>query len=123
MLYYSVNSLVQWRNDQGEWEDSSGKKLIERVLMISELASHVITIDIDPANTVAWPRVRKRTELDRALEERKARITTQDPFFRLYRLDKDIEEEQRRRRDRTMISIRDIVEKHDLTDLLNSKVL
>src|SRR6266567_4906668 len=123
MLYYSVNSLVQWRNDQGEWEDSSGKKLIERVLMISELASHVITIDIDPANTVAWPRVRKRTELDRALEERKARITTQDPFFRLYRLDKDIEEEQRRRRDRAMISIRDIVEKHDLTDLLNSKVL
>src|SRR6266568_2459708 len=123
MLNYSVNTLVQWRNDQGEWEDSTGKKLIERVLLINELATHVITIDIDPSNTVAWPRVRKRAELDRALEEGKARITMQDPYFRLYRLDKDIEEEQRKRRDGAMTSIRDIVEKHDLTDLLNSKIL
>jgi putative transposase len=123
MLNYNVNSLVQWRNDKGEWEDSTGKKLIERVLLINEVATHVVTIDIDPANTVAWPRVRKRTEIDSALEEGKARITTQDPFFRLYRLDKDIEKEHRRRRDSAMTSIRAIVEKHDLKDLLNSKVL
>src|SRR5713226_679256 len=123
MLNYSVNTLIQWQNDRGEWEDSAGKKLIERVLMISELATHVVTIDIDPANTVAWPRIRKSAELDRAFEDGKARITTQDPFFRLYRLDKDIEEEHRKRRDSTMNSIRGIVEKHNLTDLLNSKVL
>lgn len=123
MLNYSVNTLVQWQNDQGEWEDSTGKKLIERVLLISELATHVITIDIDPANTVAWPRVRKSVELDRAFEEGKARITTQDPFYRPYRLDKDIEAEHRKRRDSAMNSIHDIVKKHDLTDLLNSKVL
>ncbi len=123
MLNYSVNTLIQWQNDQGQWEDSNGKKLIERVLWISELATHVITIDIDPANTVAWPRVRKRAELDRAFEEGKACIITQDPFFRLYRLDKDIEEEHRKRRDSAMNSIRDIVEKHNLMDLLNSKVL
>src|SRR5260221_4769448 len=123
MLNYSVNTLIQWRNDQGEWEDSTGKKLIERVLLISELATHVITIDIDPANTVAWPRVRKSVELDRAFEEGKARITTQDPFYRPYRLDKDIKAEHRKPRDSAMNSIHHIVKKHDLTDLLNSKVL
>ncbi len=123
MLDYSVNMLIQWQNEQGEWEDPSGKKLIERVLLISELATHIITIDIDPANTVAWPRIRKRAELDLAFEERKARITMQDPFYRLYRLDEEIEEEHRKRRDSAMNSIRDIVKQHDLMDLLNSKVL
>src|SRR5436190_576013 len=109
MLNYSVNTLIQWQNDQAQWEDSNGKKLIERVLLISEFATYIITIDIDPTNTVAWPRVRKKEELDRAFQEGKACITTQDPFFRLYRLDKDIEEEHRKRRDSAMNSIRDIV--------------
>ncbi len=120
---YSVNMLIQWPNDDGKWEDDTGKKLIERVLWISDVATHLVTIDIDPANTVAWPRIRKRSELDRSFEEGKARVTTQDPFFRLYRLEKDIEEEYRARRDRAMDSIRDIVKKHSLIDLMNSKVL
>ena len=119
---YSVNMLIQWQNENGEWEDSSGKTLIERVLWISNLATHIATIDIDPANTIAWPFIRERTELERSFEEGKARVTTHDPFFRLYRLDEDIPEEHRKRRDDAMASIRHIVTNHDL-DLLDSKVL
>jgi putative transposase len=120
---YSVNMLIQWQNDYGEWEDDAGKTLIERVLWISDVATHLVTIDIDPANTVAWPRIRRRSELDRSFEEGKTRVTTQDPFYRLYRLDKDIEVEYRVRRDKAMDSIRDIVKKHMLIDLMDSKVL
>src|SRR5581483_10279154 len=121
-MHYSVNMLIQWQNDRGEWEDQAGETYIERVLWINDLATHVATIDINPANTVAWPRIRRRTELDQGFEEGKARFTMQDPYFRLYRLDKDIKEEHRKRRDSAMDSIRPIVENHGL-DLLDSKVL
>jgi len=119
---YSVNMLIQWQNDQGKWEDQVGKTYIERVLWINDVSTHIATIDIDPANTMAWPCIRKRIELDQGFEEGKARVTTQDPYFRLYRLDKDIKEEHRKRRDSAMASIRTIVENHDL-DLLDSKIL
>lgn len=119
---YSVNMLIQWQNDNGDWEDPTGKVLIERVLWISNFATHVATIDINPANTTAWPFIRERTELERSFEEGKARVTTHDPFFRLYRLDKDIPEEHLKRRDEAMASIQDIITNHDL-DLLDSKVL
>jgi putative transposase len=121
-VHYSINMLIQWQNDRGDWEDQTGKTYIERVVWINDLATHVATIDIDPANTVAWPYIRRRTELDQGFEEGRARVTTQDPYFRLYRLDKDIKEEHRKRRDRAMASIRPIVENHGM-DLLDSKVL
>jgi hypothetical protein len=120
---YSVNMLIQWQNDQGKWEDDTGKKLIERVLWINNVATLLITIDIDPANTVAWPRLRKKSELDGSFDEGKTRVVIEDPFFRLYRLEKDIEEAYRLRRDKALNSIRDIVEKHSLIDLMDSKIL
>jgi len=119
---YSVNMLIQWRNDSGEWEDPSGKTLIERVLWVNNSVTHLATIDINPANTVAWPRIRRRMELERSFEEGKVRVTTQDPFFRLYRLDKDIPEEHRKRRDSAMSSICSIVKNHSM-ELLDSNVL
>jgi len=114
--------LIQRQNDHGEWVDGTGKTLIERVLWINDVATHIATIDIDPANTRAWPHINRRAELDQDFEEGIARCITQDPFSHVYRLDEDIKEEHRKRRDKAWESIRNIIENHGL-DLLDSNVL
>jgi putative transposase len=119
-LDYSVNMLIQWKKERADTQEVS--TLIERVLWINDGATHLVTIDIDPTHTGAWPHTREITELQRSLEEGQAQIVRHDPFFRIYRLEEDIEEKHRKRRDQAWELIQDIVEHHGM-DLLDSKVL
>ncbi|HEY7413745.1 MAG TPA: hypothetical protein VH593_01020 [Ktedonobacteraceae bacterium] len=119
----SVNTLIQWQDEQGRWQDEHGGQLIERVLWINECASHVFVIDIDPDNHQAWPTLKACHDLEQALEAGTARRVREDPYSYLRQEDSAFNPDHLKRRNKAWSRIRSIVTAKHNGEIFNPHVL
>lgn len=79
-MHIRVNALVQWQT-------KTAGPLVERVLWIHPAGTHLVTIDISPANKKAWPVMQEWERLGHALAIGNACFISSDPYQHLLQPD------------------------------------
>ncbi|MEL5899707.1 DNA-binding protein, partial [Clostridium sporogenes] len=98
MLSYTVNSLIEWKNDG---EDSSS----ERILWLDDEIAYVIDVK---KNKI--PYIRRLKDIEDALAEDRAEIKEEDKLIVVSR-EEDIPEKHKEIRDKAWEVIQDIIDK------------
>jgi len=98
VLKYSVNSLI-------EWQEENGDKSIERLLWIDDEIAYVIDV-----NKNKVPYIRRIEDIEVALAEDKAEIIKEDKYIVVLR-EEDIAEKHKVIRDKAWNIVKDMVDK------------